>query len=151
MKRRGASIIFVNSSGKVLLFLRDDLPELPYPGMWDVLGGHVEDGESPRACIVREMKEELGMDLAGFNLLCVREFDDRIEHTFWKRWDADIGRIHLAEGQRLEWFSRERARRTELAYGFNDILEVFFRRQLGGTGERMGGWSNGVGSNLGDC
>jgi 8-oxo-dGTP diphosphatase len=94
--------------------------------MWDVPGGHVEPGESPLACIVREMKEEMGLDLSDFDLFCVREFSDRIEHTFWKPWDLDIVDIRLTEGQRLQWFSREKARRTELAYGFNQILEDFF-------------------------
>lgn len=128
MKRQGASIIFVNPLRQVLLFLRDDLPHLPYPGMWDVPGGHVEAGETPRDCIVREIKEEMGLTLAGFTLFCVREFTDRIEHTFWKPWNLDVGRIRLAEGQRLRWFSRQEACETPLAYGFNEILESFFDR-----------------------
>lgn len=126
MKRLGASIIFVNSLRRVLLFLRDDLPQIPYPGMWDVPGGHVEAGETPRECIVREIREEMGLALADFDLFCVREFADRIEHTFWKPWDLDIDRIRLTEGQRLEWFSSQKVRETELAYGFNEILEEFF-------------------------
>ena len=128
MKRHGSSIIFLNSRQEVLLFLRDDVDHIPYPNMWDVPGGHVEPGESPRACIVREMKEEMGLNLSEFDLFSVREFTDRIEHTFWKRWDLNIGGIHLTEGQRLQWFSREKARRTELAYGFNQIVEDFFSR-----------------------
>jgi len=128
VKRRGASIIFVNPIHQVLLFLRDDLPLIPYPDMWDVPGGHVEAGETPRDCIVREIKEEMGLTLAGFELFCVREFTDRVEHTFWKPWHLDIGRIRLTEGQRLRWFTRQEAWETPLAYGFNEILESFFHR-----------------------
>ncbi|NTU88060.1 MAG: NUDIX domain-containing protein, partial [Chlorobiaceae bacterium] len=43
MKRSGASIIFLNSRSEVLLLLRDNRPDIPYPDMWDLPGGHVEE------------------------------------------------------------------------------------------------------------
>lgn len=30
------------------------------------------------------------------------------------------------EGQRLKWFTQQEAANTELAYGFNEIVEEFF-------------------------
>ncbi len=126
MKRKGASIIFVNTRNQVLLFLRDNKLEIPYPNMWDVLGGHLEKSETPEECIIREMKEEIGIELKDFNFLCEKEFTDRIEFTFWKFWNAEISKIRLMEGQKLKWFTREEAAATKLAYGFNEILEEFF-------------------------
>lgn len=32
-----------------------------FPGLWDVPGGHCEEGESPEAAMVRELQEELGI------------------------------------------------------------------------------------------
>lgn len=32
-----------------------------YPDSWDLPGGHVEDGEDPRAALARELHEELGI------------------------------------------------------------------------------------------
>lgn len=110
------------------MFLRDDVPDIPYQNMWDVPGGHVEDNETPEQCIVREMKEEMDIDLADFELFLVEEFDDRIEHTFWKMDNLDIDKILLNEGQRLKWFSEDEIKKTELAYGFNKILKDFFAR-----------------------
>jgi 8-oxo-dGTP diphosphatase len=69
--------------------------------MLDVPGGHVEDGESPEQCIVREMKEEMSLNLEEFQLLSVIEFVDRIEYTFWKKLNLDIQSINLYEGQKL--------------------------------------------------
>ncbi|PKN67619.1 MAG: NUDIX hydrolase [Deltaproteobacteria bacterium HGW-Deltaproteobacteria-15] len=126
MKRKGSSILFINDRRQVLLFLRDDRPDIAYPDMWDVPGGHVERDETPEQCIVREMKEEMGMDLKGFLLFCTREFDDRIEYTYWKKENLKLEKIHLTEGQRLRWFSEEEARNTSLAYGFNEIVADFF-------------------------
>ena len=128
MKRKGCSILFINDQGRVLLLLRDNNPEIPYPGMWDVPGGHVEKGEAPEQCIVREMKEEIGLDLQGFQLFSVTEFDDRTEYTFWQKANLSIDKIRLNEGQRLKWFTKDEVRNTELAYGFNRIVEDFFGR-----------------------
>ena len=128
VKRKGSSIIFVNDEGQVLLFLRDNIPELPYPNMWDVPGGHVEADESPKTCIVREMKEEMDLSLDEFELFSKIEFEDRIEYTFWTRADLDIDEIELTEGQRLKWFKRDEAKQTRLAYGFNEIIEIFYSK-----------------------
>jgi 8-oxo-dGTP diphosphatase len=126
VKRKGSSIIFIDDEGQILLFLRDNKPDLPYPNMWDVPGGHVEADESPEKCIIREMKEEMDLVLNKFDLFSKIEFEDRIEYTFWARADLDIDEIELTEGQKLEWFSRDEARQTRLAYGFNAIVEKFY-------------------------
>ena len=125
--RRGCSILFINDHQEVLLLLRDDIPTIPYPGMWDIPGGHVEPGETPSACIAREMKEEMGIDLTGHRLFACTEFSDRTEYTFWKHANLDLDRIYLTEGQRLCWFSEPRARSIRLAYGFNRIIDRFFQ------------------------
>ncbi|MCK5051395.1 MAG: NUDIX domain-containing protein [Candidatus Cloacimonetes bacterium] len=127
MRHYGSSIIFVNDKEEVLLFLRDDKPGLPYPNMWDVPGGHVEENETPKKCIIREMKEEMNLDLKDFQLLCQTEFDDRIEYTYWKKVDLNIAEINLMEGQYLKWFTHQKAADTELAYGFNEIVDKFYQ------------------------
>ncbi len=128
MKRKGTSIIFVNDQQQILLFLRDDTPAIPYPNMWDVPGGHVEAGETPEQCIVREMKEEMDLTLGQFERFSVMEFADRVEYTFWKRANLDIEKIDLQEGQRLKWFTESEAKQTKLAYGFNEIIDDFFKK-----------------------
>ncbi len=128
MKRKGSSIIFINKREQILLFLRDNKPDLPYPNMWDVPGGHVEANESPEKCIIREMKEEMDLDIDEFKLFSKIEFKDRIEYTFWTKADFDIDEIELMEGQKLKWFTRDDAKQTPLAYGFNDIVEKFYSK-----------------------
>ena len=128
MKRKGTSIIFVNDKKQVLLLLRDDKPDIPYPNMWDIPGGHVDDGETPEQCIVREMKGEMDLNLEEFQLLSVMEFIDRIEYTFWKKANLDIQSINLHEGQKLKWFTEFEVKNTKLAYGFNEIVDDFFKK-----------------------
>jgi 8-oxo-dGTP diphosphatase len=46
---------------KVLLTKRK--ADVPYPLLWEFPGGKVEPGEDPRDCIVREIREELAIDV----------------------------------------------------------------------------------------
>ena len=129
MKRKGSSIIFINHSNEILLLLRDNIPTIPYPNMWDLPGGHVEENESPEESIIREMKEELNLMLDDFDLFSVDEFKDRTEYTFCKKVYFDIDRLKLNEGQMISWFTETKARNTALAYGFNRIVGRFFNNK----------------------
>ena len=135
MKPSGTSLIIINDRQEVLLLLRDDIPGIPCPNMWDLPGGHVEEGETPRECILREIKEEMGLELEGIASYSVVEFEDRTEYTFWKAMNLDIARIRLTEGQRLQWFNRADAERTPLAFGFNGVLAAFFRDHTSGPSD----------------
>ena len=126
MKRSGTSIILFNSSNQVLLLLRDDRPDIPYPNMWDLPGGHIEEGETPEACIAREMLEEIETDVSMSRRHAVYDFPDRVEHIFFMEMDADVESIPLHEGQRLQWFSAEELPELQLAYGFDIVLSDFF-------------------------
>ena len=54
-----ASAVLLDSLGRLLLQLRDDIPNIVQPGKIGLFGGHREGGESFLDCIVREVHEEL--------------------------------------------------------------------------------------------
>ncbi len=85
---------------------------------------------NPEQCIVREMREEMNLTLDEFELFSKIEFEDRIEYTFWARADFDIEEIELTEGQKLKWFTKDEVKQTQLAYGFNEIVERFYNQAL---------------------
>ncbi|WP_067837348.1 NUDIX hydrolase [Nocardia lijiangensis] len=134
-KKEGTQIILANPHHQVLLYLRDDKPEILYPNMWSLLGGMIEPEETPLECIVREITEELHWTTTGFGIqldpttvthLCTRDLDFGIEHTFTAAVDFDLDDITLTEGQDLRWFTADNVATTELAYADNAILGTFF-------------------------
>lgn len=65
VRRIGAGALFRNAAGHVLLV------NPTYKPSWEIPGGIVEEGESPRQCCARELREELGYDGTISRLLVV--------------------------------------------------------------------------------
>lgn len=52
------TLCFVKKGEQILMINRN---KPPFMGMWNALGGHVEENESPREAAIREIKEESGI------------------------------------------------------------------------------------------
>ena len=61
--------------GRVLTILRDDRPDIPFPGLWDFPGGGREGDESPEETLFREVREEIDLHLTPADLLWRCELD----------------------------------------------------------------------------
>ena len=51
--------VLIDSLGRFLFQQRDNNPEILYPGMIDLFGGHREGNETFLECVVREVHEEI--------------------------------------------------------------------------------------------
>lgn len=56
------AVALVDVDGRVLIAQRPEGKALA--GLWEFPGGKVEPGERPEAALIRELKEELGIDVA---------------------------------------------------------------------------------------
>ena len=74
-KRTIAQGLLHNPAGQVLLC------ELSYKREWDLPGGVVDPGESPAACVEREIEEELGLRVTAGRLLAVNWLPP------WRGWE----------------------------------------------------------------
>jgi 8-oxo-dGTP diphosphatase len=107
-----AAIILENDKGEFLLYLRDDKPGIPFPDHWDLIGGHVEEGETPEEALVREVMEELGIELEDYSFYktfeCLTgDAYPNIKYIYTGKINIPIGEITLYEGVRAEYFRPE--------------------------------------------
>lgn len=64
-KRVGVGALFFNSRGELLIV------RPTYKDHWLLVGGVVDENESVRAACIREVKEEIGIDIDSPRFLCV--------------------------------------------------------------------------------
>lgn len=60
----------------LVVILRDNKPDIPFPSHWDFPGGGWEPGESPLGCALRETKEELGLLVSPSAVTYGRRYDN---------------------------------------------------------------------------
>ena len=125
-----AAIILENDKGEFLLYLRDDKPDIPFPGYWDLIGGHVEEGETPEEALVREVKEELDIDLKEYTFY--KKFEcltgdayDNIKYIYYGKINLPIEEVTLLEGIRPRYFSREEIPDVKFANILKSIVMEF--------------------------
>ena len=98
-----AAGILRDSSGRILITER--LCDGPFDGLWEFPGGKITDGESSAQALIRELAEELGIEVATSQpfMELHHEYPDRIVDiefflvTSWSGTPAGL------EGQGLRW------------------------------------------------
>jgi 8-oxo-dGTP diphosphatase len=122
-----AAIILENEEKQFLLALRDNKPGIPFPNHWDLIGGHVEEGETPEEALVREVKEELDIELKDFSFFKKYECLDgdaypNMKFIFSGKINIPIEKITLLEGERPQFFSREEIPNVKFANIIKTIM-----------------------------
>ena len=100
-----AACALIDPDGRVLIAQRP--PGKPMGGLWEFPGGKVESGEQPEDCLIRELKEELGIDVKQ-ECLAPLTFASHVYPDFHllmplyvcRRWE---GFVAPQEGQALKW------------------------------------------------
>jgi len=100
-----AAAALIDADGKVLICQRP--PGKALAGLWEFPGGKVEAGESPEACLIRELDEELGIrakpDCLSPFVFASHTYDDihlLMPLFLLRRWE---GQVTQKEHSGLAW------------------------------------------------
>lgn len=100
-----AACALIDADGRVLLAQRPQGKAMA--GMWEFPGGKIEAGERPEETVIRELKEELGIDVKeaclapfAFASHSYESFHLLMPLYLCRRWE---GIVTAREAQQLSW------------------------------------------------
>jgi 8-oxo-dGTP diphosphatase len=99
------AVALVDVDGRVLIAQRPEGKQLA--GLWEFPGGKLEPGERPEDALIRELREELGIEVKAaclapltFASHAYSDFHLLMPLFICRRWD---GFVQSREGQALKW------------------------------------------------
>jgi len=100
-----SAVALVDADGRVLLAQRP--AGKPMAGLWEFPGGKVDPGETPETALIRELAEELGIDVTAsclapftFASFAYPDFHLLMPLYICRRW---TGFVTARENQTLKW------------------------------------------------
>ncbi|QQR79005.1 MAG: NUDIX domain-containing protein [Candidatus Moraniibacteriota bacterium] len=123
-----ASYAILKQGGRILFGLRQNSGYCD--GQWGLPAGHIEVGESFVSGLIREMKEELGIDLIPENIRLVhinhRKAEDTSErvNVFFliESWSGEVENREPEKTKELKWFFADDLPELTIPY-IRDTLE----------------------------
>lgn len=98
-------------------------------------GGHVEPYESFVDSVIREVKEETGLDIADVKLCGIKQWESENKGeyryiVFFFKTNTFSGELKSSEEGRVFWIDKKDIGNYKLAYGFERMLEIFLDDNL---------------------
>ena len=122
-----AAIMTRSDDRSSILLTRRSIP--PFKGRWCLPGGHIDRFEPAQTAMIREVKEETGLD---YEARFYRTFDEIIPqhdiHAVVLAFEGiGSGDVVPSEGEvsEIAWFTLEEARALPLAFTHNEILDAY--------------------------
>lgn len=108
-----------------LLLIQRNRP--PSAGLWTLPGGRLEPGETPEQCAIRELKEELGLDVFGLRkLIVLRHGPYRLQTFATQTYDGEIAAAPT-EIRAWRWMQPHHLGSMPTTPGLGDVVEAAFR------------------------
>ncbi len=119
-----ASIALIDANDQILIAKRPNKKHLS--GFWEFPGGKVEKGESPEYALIREVKEELNIDINNKCIapLTFSEFDYKKFHLLLllyvcRRWE---GKPTSMEKNEIKWVKSNTLRQYKMPPADNSLI-----------------------------
>lgn len=98
------------------------------PNKWEFPGGKLEIDETPSEAIIRELKEELTIDVKPVKEFPMVEFENEKYNIEFYPFEVELtrGNINLLEHQNSGWFTIDEVKNLDLSSGDRKIVEELF-------------------------
>lgn len=97
--------ILKNKEGKILFQLRDENGR--NPNKWGIFGGGIKKGETPTHALIREIKEELGVNISNSDILKKYKVPLIDYHIYEILLKDSPKRFQLKEGKDMRFMRKE--------------------------------------------
>lgn len=143
---RVTTLCHLEQDGKYLMLHRISKSVDENKDKWIGVGGHVEEGESPEDCLIREVKEETGLTLTSYRFRGLVTFvSDQWGTEYMCLYTADrwTGELTGCREGTLEWVDKDKVTSLQIWEGdkiFFRLLEEeapFFSLKLRYEGDRL--------------
>ena len=113
----------IHKKGKILIAQR--LPGDSFGGLWEFPGGKREADESMEGCLVREVREELALEIIPTKFLCrsTHPYIDKTIHLFFYICEWVTGHPVRHECFDFKWLSRDELMNHQFPRGDLEILK----------------------------
>ena len=146
MKSPMTTLCYLEQDGKYLMLHRIRKEVDVNKGKWIGVGGHFEAGESPEECLLREVKEETGLELLHYVFRGIVTFiAEGWETEYMCLYTADkfCGELSECDEGELAWIPKEEIQSLNLWEGDRIFLKLlaqehpFFSLKLHYSGDKM--------------
>lgn len=127
MRILAASGIILKNN-KILLLQRSNYSK-NYPGFWGCPGGRAEAGETAEQNVMREVKEECGLDFFPSEIIKTGVWQNRKFYRFLGTWQGNI-KIQEEEVDDFGWYTFEEAMKLNLSFDYKEVLEIVHQKKL---------------------
>ena len=148
MKIKETTLCYIeNGKGEYLMLHRNKKKNDENEDKWIGVGGKLEEGETVEDCVLREVREETGLQLTDYRYRALIDFSS-------DQWPRELMHVYTATGYEgalksdcdegeLAWIAKKELRKKKLWEGdklFLALLEAnadFFELELGYRGEAL--------------
>ena len=123
-----SAVALIDKDGRILLAQRPK--GKPMAGLWEFPGGKIESGETPEVALVRELKEELGIDTwksclapLAFASHAYDDFHLLMPLFACRKWE---GVPRPRENQVLKWVGKQDLRSYEMPAADVPLIPILY-------------------------
>ena len=107
------AIAILYLDNRFLMQLRDNIPNIIYPGHWAFFGGHLDPGETPEVGLKRELQEEIGYTPPIVTFFGYYPDPNVMRHVFYAPLLVEMQDLVLGEGWDMGLITPDEIRKCE--------------------------------------